>query len=180
MNLKELIRKIPDFPKQGITFWDITPLLGNRKTLNHAISEGVKHYHSQAKPTTKVVAPESRGFILGCPIAVGLDAGFVPIRKPGKLPASVLRQEYGLEYGTNTIEMHADAIEPGDRVLLVDDVLATGGTAKACAQLVERCGGTITGMFFLLELTYLTGRTLLDEYDVFSLVQLSQKDVAGS
>jgi len=172
---KSLLRKIPDFPKKGIAFWDITPLLINPKILKSIFTLFQSHYRE--KKIDKVVSPESRGFMFGCALARDLGAGFVPVRKPGKLPYKVVKHTYDLEYGTDTIEMHLDAITPGENVLFVDDILATGGTAKACARLVEKEGGKIVSMAFLAELLYLPGRSNLKDYDVFSLVQFDEKDL---
>lgn len=175
--LKSHFRKIPNFPKNGITFWDVTPLLLDHKTLTSIFDEIKSHYVSSGLGIDKVVAPESRGFMFGCTLAKELGVGFVPIRKPGKLPHEVVKQTYSLEYGTDTIEMHRDAIGTGDRVLFVDDILATGGTAKACVQLVEKQGGKVVSMSFLAELRYLPGRSNLKEYDIFSLVQFDEDDL---
>ena len=152
-NLIDLIRSVPDFPKKGIVFRDITTLLKDREAFGHSIDLLYEHYRGSA--IDKVVSVESRGYILGAPLAYKLGAGFVPIRKPGKLPASTVKQEYALEYGTDTLEMHRDAISAGDRVLLHDDLLATGGTAAAACQLVQKLGGRIEGASFLIELTFL-------------------------
>lgn len=167
--LIDLIRSVPDFPKKGIVFRDITTLLKDREAFRHAIDLLYEHYRGSA--IDKVVSVESHGYILGAPLAYKLGAGFVPIRKPGKLPASTVKQEYALEYGTDTLEMHRDAISPGDRVLLHDDLLATGGTAAAACQLVQKMGGRIEGASFLIELTFLQGRKLLSGYNIFSLIR---------
>lgn len=176
-NLKLLFRKIPNFPSKGITFWDVTPLLINPKALAAIFEETKLHYDTSGLKIDKIVAPESRGFIFGSVLARDLGAGFVPVRKPGKLPHQVVKQSYDLEYGTDAIEIHRDAIVPGDRVLFVDDILATGGTAKACAQLIEKQGGKIVSMSFLAELLYLPGRSNLKDYDIFSLVQFDENDL---
>lgn len=168
-NLIDLIRSVPDFPKKGIVFRDITTLLKDREAFGHVIDMLYEHYKDLR--IDKVVSIESRGYILGAPLAYKLGAGFIPIRKPGKLPASTVKQEYALEYGTDTLEMHRDAISPGDRVLLHDDLLATGGTAAAACQLVQKLGGRIEGASFLIELTFLQGRKLLSGYNIFSLIR---------
>jgi len=167
-HLLSSIRSVPDFPKKGIVFRDITTLLKDAE----AFRQSVDVFHDRYKDlrVEKVVGVESRGFILGAPLAYRLGAGFVPIRKPGKLPAATLRQEYVLEYGTDAIEIHKDAIRPGERILMHDDLLATGGTARAACQLVERLGGNIIGLSFLIELSFLGGRAKLRGYDVFSVL----------
>jgi len=166
--LRGRIRDIPDFPKPGIMFRDITPLLLDPAALDAAVSELAAW--ARPRDVDLVVAPEARGFILGAAIARELGAGFVPARKPGKLPSEVVSAEYVLEYGVDALEMHADALAHGARVLLHDDLLATGGTARALAQLVEGAGGAIAGCCFLVELTFLGGRKPLSGYDVHALV----------
>jgi len=168
MEIARFIRDVPDFPIEGILFKDITPLLGNAEALQSTIDALVAHYADSQ--IDRVVAIESRGFIFGTPLSLALNAGFVPIRKPGKLPADTLSVEYSLEYGTNTLEMHTDAIQPDERVLVVDDLLATGGSAKAAISLVERCQGQVVGTAFVIELAFLNGREALEGYDVFSLL----------
>jgi adenine phosphoribosyltransferase len=167
-DLRALIRDIPDFPKPGIVFKDITPLLLDP----HAIDTAVERIAEWAAPrgVDFVVAAEARGFILGAAIARELGAGFVPARKPGKLPAEVVTAEYILEYGIDALELHADAIAHGARVLIHDDLLATGGTARALAELVERLGATVVGCAFLVELAFLDGRRRLEGFDVHALV----------
>lgn len=167
-NLKQYIRNVPDFPKQGIVFRDITTLLRDRKAFQTVSDIFYEKYASQN--IEKVVCVESRGFILGAVLAARLRAGFVPIRKPGKLPAEKVREEYQLEYGNDALEIHEDAIELGERVLLHDDLLATGGTMAAAAKLVEHVGGTIIGISFLIELAFLQGRNRLKNYDVYSII----------
>jgi adenine phosphoribosyltransferase len=157
--LVDHIRDIPDFPKAGVTFKDITPLLGDHDQLRMAVDGLAEPYASQQ--VSKVVGIEARGFILAAPVALRLGAGFVPVRKAGKLPWHVERITYDLEYGTDTLEVHQSSIEPGERVLIVDDVLATGGTAEATAELIERLGGTVVGLAFLIELGFLDGRDRL-------------------
>lgn len=168
MNIKEFIREIPDFPKEGILFKDITPILQNPETYNYVIDKMVEYY-SEVE-IDYVAAIEARGFLFGPQIAMRLDKGFIPIRKPGKLPAEVISAEYELEYGTNTIEIHKDAIKPGDKVLLIDDLLATGGTTKAAINLIEQLDGEVIGIGFLLELEALEGRDELKGYNVYSLI----------
>ena len=167
-DLRALIRDIPDFPSAGILFKDITPLLLDHGAMRHAVGE----LAAWAKPleVDYVVAAEARGFILGAALALALDAGFVPARKPGKLPSETVSAEYILEYGVDALEMHADALADGARVLIHDDLLATGGTAAALAELVESLGGTVTGCAFLVELEFLEGRRRLDGYDVHALI----------
>ena len=167
--IREHIRSIPDFPKKGIMFRDITPLLLNDVAFGAAIDRFCDRYHERG--IRKVVSIESRGFILGSILAYRLGAGFVPVRKPGKLPAETISESYTLEYGTDTLEMHRDAISRGDSVIIVDDLLATGGTAAAATRLVERCGGTIAELAFLIELSFLNGRRSLEPRSVYSLIQ---------
>ncbi len=169
MELAQSIRNIPDFPVQGILFRDITTLLKDPDAFQEAIDSLLDRYLDE--DIDVVAAIEARGLIFGAPLAYELAAGFVPIRKPGKLPAETISASYTLEYGTNTLEMHKDAIEPGQRVLLVDDLVATGGSAKAAAELIERLGGEVVGIVFLIELTDLKGVEQLEGYDVFSLIK---------
>ena len=166
--LRALIRHIPDFPKPGIAFKDITPLLLDPYAIDTAV-EGIAEW-AGSKGIDFVVAAEARGFILGAAIARELGAGFVPARKPGKLPHDVVTAEYILEYGIDVLEMHADALAHGARVLIHDDLLATGGTARALAELVEGLGATVVGCAFLVELTFLDGRRRLEGFDVHALV----------
>lgn len=167
-DLASYIRSIPDFPKKGIVFRDITTLLKDPDAFRRAIDTlAVRHVN---RGITKVVGIESRGFLFGAPLAMELGAGFVPIRKKGKLPAPVLEQQYALEYGTDSIEIHKDAIDQTDTVLMTDDLLATGGTMSAACKLVEQLGGSIAGITFLIELSFLGGRKLLGNYEVFSLI----------
>ncbi len=168
-DLRKKIRTVPDFPKKGIMFRDITTLIGDHGAFRRSIDLLAERYKNAG--VDKVVSVESRGFIFGAPLAYALDAGFVPIRKPGKLPAAVTRQEYSLEYGTDVIEMHNDAIMPGEKVLLLDDLLATGGTIRAACDLVHHAGGKIVGLAFLIELSFLHGRDRLKEFDVFSILR---------
>ncbi len=168
MDLKNYIRTVPDFPKKGIMFRDVTTLLKDSKALSYAVD---KLYEiSKDKAITKVVGIESRGFILGAALALKLNAGFVPVRKPGKLPAEKLTETYELEYGSDTIDIHKDAIEKGDIVLMHDDLLATGGTMEAACKLVEKLGGKIVQISFLIELSFLNGRNKLSNYEIHSLI----------
>lgn len=169
MDIKNSIRTIPDFPKKGIMFRDITTLLKDEEAFNHVVEQFYEHYKD--KKIDKVVSVESRGFIFGSVLAYKLGAGFVPIRKPGKLPAEVIRQEYQLEYGTDSMEIHKDAIKPGERVLVHDDLLATGGTVAAACKLIERLQGNVVGICFLIELTPLNGRKAIPDKDVFTLIE---------
>ena len=168
MDLKPLIRNIPDFPEPGIVFRDITTLLKNHEGLNFVIDRFVSDFEDQ--DIDYIVAIESRGFILGAPLALRLGAGFVPVRKPGKLPAEVYSAEYNLEYGSDCLEIHKDAIQAGSSVLIVDDLIATGGTAAAAAQLVEQLGCKIVSFAFIIELTELNGRGKLPSVPVSSIV----------
>jgi adenine phosphoribosyltransferase len=168
-NLKTLIREIPDFPKPGILFYDITTLLKDRDGLRGVI-DGLKNHYAGAGVDV-VLGIEARGFIFAPALAYALNAGFVPVRKPKKLPAECATVTYELEYGTDSLQVHRDAISEGCRVLIVDDLLATGGTAKAATQLVEQLGGTVVGLAFAIELTFLNGRQKLAGYDAFSLLK---------
>lgn len=171
MDLKSLIRDIPDFPKPGIVFRDITTLLNNSQALRYTIDTlAEKTLDLGVKPDT-VVGMESRGFIFGPALAYHLDAGFVPVRKPGKLPAAVHRVEYELEYGTDKLEIHQDAIAPGNKVLIIDDLIATGGTAKATADLLTHLGCELLAFSFVIELTELQGRSKLPDVPVITLVE---------
>ncbi len=165
------IRNVPDFPKPGILFKDITTVLKNKTLFGETVKLLAKQY--KGKKIDKVVSIESRGFIFGAALAYELGAGFVPVRKPNKLPAETLREAYALEYGTDALEIHLDAIKKSEKVLIHDDVLATGGTAQATTKLVERLGGKIVGVCFLIELSFLNGRDKLSNYDVFSLLKVS-------
>jgi adenine phosphoribosyltransferase len=166
--LKKMIREVPDFPKKGILFYDITTLLKDKlgfATLIDALSE-----HYLDKQIDLVLGMEARGFIFAPALAYRLNAGFVPVRKPGKLPAATVKYDYALEYGTNTLEIHQDAIQKGQRVIIVDDLLATGGTAEATTKLAASLGAKVVGLGFVVELDFLKGRAKLPEYDVFSLL----------
>ena len=166
--LRELIRSIPDFPKEGILFRDITTLLKDPKGFRMAVDAMIAPY--KEKKIDKIVCVEARGFLLGGAMGYLMDCGVVPVRKPGKLPHHTEEEAYTLEYGTASVEIHKDALKPGEQVLIVDDLLATGGTARAAAALVERLGGSIVSIAFLVELLGLDGRKLLDKYDVFSVI----------
>jgi adenine phosphoribosyltransferase len=167
-HLKALIRDVPDFPVEGILFRDVTPLLRDPRALGEVVAAFAERYRDAGIDV--VAGIESRGFIFGAPLALELGVGFVPIRKLGKLPAEKIRREYALEYGTNVLEMHADAVRPGERVLVVDDLLATGGTARASVELVEELGATVAGVAFVIELGFLEGRRALPGQEVFSLL----------
>jgi len=167
-SIKALIRDVPDFPQEGIVFKDITPLLADELAFSTVIDLIVVHFGRGN--VDKVVGIEARGFILASPVAYHFGAGFVPVRKKDKLPWQTEAAEYALEYGTATLEVHKDAVSPGERVLIVDDVLATGGTAKAAASLVERVGGKVCGIATLIELDFLRGREKVQGYDLFTLI----------
>ncbi|MBQ2656911.1 MAG: adenine phosphoribosyltransferase [Erysipelotrichaceae bacterium] len=169
MNLKDYVASIPDFPQEGILFRDITPLMADGEAFHYACEELIDY---AKKVGAQVVAgPESRGFIFGCPVAHELKIGFVPVRKPNKLPRKTISYKYDLEYGSNELHMHADAIKPGQKVLIIDDLLATGGTVEATAKMIEELGGEVVGCAFLIELEGLGGREKLDKYDVFTLMK---------
>ena len=169
MDLKAYIRDIPDFPKPGILFRDITPLLGNPQAFGHVIDSFQGRYSNDSFDA--IVAVESRGFLFGAPLARQMGKPIVPVRKPGKLPAATYATEFTLEYGTSSVEIHVDGIHQGERVLVLDDLLATGGTLAATARLVEMAGGVVGGIAVVIELTDLNGRDQLKGYDVYSLVQ---------
>ncbi len=168
MDLKQFVTVVPDYPKPGIQFKDITTLMDNGDAYRYATDQIVSY--AREKEIDIVVGPEARGFIIGCPVAYSLGVGFAPVRKEGKLPREVARVEYGLEYGKDVLTIHRDAIKPGQRVLITDDLLATGGTIEATIKLVEELGGVVAGIAFLIELSYLDGRKLLDGYDVLTLM----------
>ena len=163
-----LVRDVPDFPKPGILFKDITPIVGSHA----ALTEVTKLLTDWARErnATVIIGIEARGFIFGVPVALDLGLGFVPLRKLGKLPHDRVTESYDLEYGTNTVELHSDSIKPGDRVIIIDDLLATGGTAAAAARLTERLGGVVVGLGFVIELDFLHGRDALSKYEVHSLI----------
>jgi len=167
------IRSIPGFPKPGVVFRDITTLLKDPRRFADAVDGLLAPFTNVG--VDKVASVEARGFIFGAALALRLNAGFVPIRKPGKLPAEVLRREYALEYGSDAVEIHRDAISPGDRILVHDDLLATGGTIHAACGLIDELGGKIVGLSFLIELTFLNGRQRLDRYPIHSLVHYSSE-----
>lgn len=168
MDYKKHIEIVEDWPQKGISFKDITPLMANGEAFQSAVDEIVGF--AKEKEVDVVVGPEARGFIIGCPVSYALGVGFVPVRKKGKLPREVIQIEYGLEYGKNVLTIHKDAIKPGQRVLVTDDLLATGGTIEATIQLVEKLGGIIAGCAFLIELSYLEGMEKLKGYEVLSLM----------
>ncbi|HYY44999.1 MAG TPA: adenine phosphoribosyltransferase [Actinomycetota bacterium] len=167
--LKDHVRDVPDFPKQGVVFKDITPLLADKKAFSYTI-DAIAH-HFDRDEIDKVLGIEARGFMVAAPLAYRFTAGLIPVRKAGKLPWQVSYAEYELEYGTDRLEIHKDAIAPGERILIVDDVLATGGTAAATAELTEGCGGKVAGIATIMELSFLNGRRKLEGYDVFSLIR---------
>lgn len=168
MDLKKLIREVPDFPKPGILFYDVTTLLKDKDGFGSVIDRFDEHYREQRVDV--ILGIEARGFIFAPAVAYALGTGFIPVRKPKKLPANVEAMEYALEYGTDRLEIHKDAIKPGQHVLIIDDVLATGGTAQAVAKLVEKLGGTVAGLGFVIELDFLNGRDKLEGYPIFSLL----------
>lgn len=169
MDLKQTVRVIEDFPKEGISFKDITTLLQDGKALKFAINEIIADLKD--KDVDLIVGPEARGFLMGTPVAYGMGVGFIPVRKPGKLPWEIESYEYDLEYGSNKLEIHKDAIKPGQKVAIVDDLLATGGTMDAAAKLIEKLGGEVVSMQFLIELEDLDGRAKLAKYNVNSLIK---------
>ncbi|WP_077618926.1 adenine phosphoribosyltransferase [Bacillus sinesaloumensis] len=169
MDLKKFVEIVEDYPKPGIKFKDITPLMNDGEAYKYATDQIVKY--AREKEIDLVVGPEARGFIIGCPVAYSHGVGFAPVRKEGKLPRDVIKVDYGLEYGKDVLTIHKDAIKPGQRVLITDDLLATGGTIEATIKLVEELGGVVAGIAFLIELTYLDGRDKLDGYDVLTLMQ---------
>ena len=168
MDLAGMIRDVPDFPKEGILFKDITTLLKDPAALRETIRRMLDY--CQTKEIELIAGIEARGFIFGMPLAHQLGLGFIPIRKPGKLPAEIIRESYALEYGMNALELHVDAVQAGQKVLVVDDLLATGGTAQAACRLVERLGGEVVGLLFAVELNFLGGRQALAGHDVISIV----------
>jgi len=169
VNLKDYIALVEDYPKPGIKFRDITPLLADGKAFKYATNEMVKY--AKEKQIDLVVGPEARGFIFGCPVSNELEVGFAPVRKPGKLPRETVEYSYDLEYGSNTLCMHKDSIKPGQRVLIVDDLLATGGTVEATVKIIEDLGGIVVGMAFLIELEGLEGRQNLAKYDIMTIMR---------
>ncbi|MDQ0219326.1 adenine phosphoribosyltransferase [Peribacillus cavernae] len=168
MDLKQFITIVPDWPKPGVKFKDISTLMNNGEAYRYATDQMVEY--AREKQIDLVVGPEARGFIIGCPVAYSLGVGFAPVRKDGKLPRETVKVDYGLEYGKDVLAIHKDAIRPGQRVLITDDLLATGGTIEATIKLVEELGGVVAGIAFLIELSYLDGRDKLDGYDVMTLM----------
>jgi len=169
MDLKQFVAIVPDWPKPGIKFKDITPLMANGEAYKYATDQIV--LYARERQAEVIVGPEARGFIIGCPVAYSLGVGFAPVRKEGKLPRETIKVDYGLEYGKDVLTLHKDAIKPGQRVLITDDLLATGGTIEATIKLVEELGGVVAGIAFLIELTYLDGRSKLDNYNVLTLLE---------
>ncbi|GIN10471.1 adenine phosphoribosyltransferase [Shouchella clausii] len=168
MDYKQYITIVEDWPQEGIRFKDITTLMQNGTAYKRAIEELAAY--AKEKQADVIVGPEARGFVVGCPIATELEIGFVPVRKKGKLPREVIEINYGLEYGKDCLTIHKDSIQPGQRVVITDDLLATGGTIEATAKMVEQLGGKVVGIAFLIELAYIGGRDKLKQYDLFSLV----------
>jgi adenine phosphoribosyltransferase len=168
MDLMKYITTVPDWPKPGIKFLDITTLMNNGEAYKFATDKIVKY--AKEKQIELVVGPEARGFIIGCPVSYSLGVGFAPVRKEGKLPRDTIKESYGLEYGKDVLTIHKDAIKPGQRVLITDDLLATGGTIEATIKLVEKLGGIVSGIAFLIELSYLEGKKKLNGYDVLTLM----------
>lgn len=168
MDLKQFITDVPDWPKEGILFKDITTLMDNGEAFKYATDQIVEY--ARDKKIDIVVGPEARGFIIGCPVSYALGVGFAPVRKDGKLPRETVKVQYGLEYGQDVLTMHKDAIKPGQRVLITDDLLATGGTIEASIKLVEELGGIVAGIAFLIELGELEGRKKLTGYDLLTLI----------
>lgn len=171
LNLTDYIASIPDYPTKGILFRDVTPLVDDGEAYAEAIKQLADY--AESVHADLIAGPESRGFIFGCPVAVKLGVGFAPVRKPGKLPRETVSCKYDLEYGSNELFMHKDAVKPGQRVVIIDDLLATGGTAKATANMVEQLGGVVAGFAFVIELTGLPGREALKGYDIKALMELS-------
>ena len=169
MDLKQYVTTVEDWPTPGISFKDITTLMDNGEAYKYATDQIVEY--AKKVNAEVIVGPEARGFITGCPVAYSLGIGFAPVRKEGKLPREVIRAEYGLEYGSDVLTMHKDAVKPGQKVLIVDDLLATGGTIEATIKLVEELGGVVVGCAFLIELTFLNGRDKLENYDICTLMQ---------
>lgn len=168
MDLREYVASIEDYPSEGITFRDITPLMGNGPAYQYATDQIVAY--AKDKKVDLITGPEARGFIMGCPVAYELGVGFAPVRKKGKLPRETIEVSYGLEYGEDVLEIHQDAIKPGQNILIIDDLLATGGTVEATIRLVEKLGGNVVGCAFLIELTHLKGREKITDYDIFTLL----------
>lgn len=169
MDLKQYIADIPDFPKEGILFRDVTPLMQNGEAFKETINQMMDY--AKSKGAELIVGPESRGFLFGCPVAYGLNIGFSPVRKPGKLPRATINEKYDLEYGSNELYMHEDAVLKGQKVVVIDDLLATGGTIEATIKMIERLGGEVVGACFVIELVDLEARKRLEKYDVHALLQ---------
>ena len=169
MDFTKYVASIPDFPSKGILFRDVTPLMADGEAFHEACKE-IKEY-CEERGAEVIVGPESRGFLIGCPIAYDMHVGFVPVRKPGKLPRETISCKYDLEYGSNELHVHADAIKPGQKVVVIDDLLATGGTVQATIKMIEQLGGEVVGCAFLIELEALKGRELLKGYDIFTLMK---------
>src|SRR5690625_2049039 len=169
MDYKEHITIVDDWPQKGVQFKDITPLMANGEVFKAAVDEIITY--AKEKEVDLIVGPEARGFIIGCPVAYKLEVGFIPVRKAGKLPREVIQVDYGLEYGQNILTIHKDAVKKGQRVLITDDLLATGGTIEATIKLVEELGGIVVGCAFLIELAYLNGMSKLKDYDVLTLMK---------
>ena len=172
MNLREYVSEVENWPKEGVQFKDITTIMDNGEAFGYAVDQIAKF--AEGKDVDIIVGPEARGFIIGCPVAYRLGIGFAPVRKPNKLPRETISYEYDLEYGKNTLEIHKDAIKPGQRVLITDDLLATGGTIEAAIHLVEKLGGEVVGLAFLIELNYLNGRDKIKDYDFISLLEYNE------
>ena len=171
MDLKQYIASIPDFPEPGIIFRDITPLMQNKEAYHESIKQMKDWIQSLNQDVDLIASPEARGFLFGCPVAYELNAGFVPVRKPHKLPREVISESYDLEYGKNEIQIHSDSIQPGQKVVIIDDLLATGGTVEAAIKLVEKLKGEVVGIVFLIELEGLDGRNKLKDYPFYSLLK---------
>ena len=174
MNLKNYIASVPNYPKEGIIFRDISPLMADGKAYQYATQQIVDY--AKSRGADMIVGPEARGFIVGCPVAYELGIGFAPARKKGKLPRETVSVEYDLEYGTAELHLHKDAVKPGQKVLICDDLLATGGTMDACAKLVEKLGGEVVGLAFLVGLTDLKGREKIEGYDIFTLMEYTEDE----
>lgn len=172
MNLREYVSEVENWPKEGVQFKDITTIMDNGEAFGYAVDQIAEF--AEDKDVDIIVGPEARGFIIGCPVAYRLGIGFAPVRKPNKLPRETISYEYDLEYGKNTLEIHKDAIKPGQRVLITDDLLATGGTIEAAIHLVEKLGGEVVGLAFLIELNYLNGRDKIKDYDFISLLEYNE------
>ncbi|WP_040928789.1 adenine phosphoribosyltransferase [Nosocomiicoccus massiliensis] len=172
MNLRQYVSEVENWPKPGVQFKDITTIMDNGEAFGYAVDQIAKF--AEDKDVDIIVGPEARGFIIGCPVAYKLGIGFAPVRKPNKLPRETISYEYDLEYGTNTLEIHKDAIKKGQRVLITDDLLATGGTIEAAIHLVEALGGIVVGLAFLIELNYLNGRDKIKDYEIISLLEYNE------